>query len=114
MLLEDEDDLEICGEAKTGRQAIELAGKTEAEVVVLDVNLPDMSGMEVTRAVKEHFMDTKVLILTAHDTEDYLLEAKAAGADGFLLKRSAPDRLPEAIRCVGRGEEFLDEEVLDR
>lgn len=114
MLLEDEDDMEICGEAETGRRAIDLASSTGANVVVLDINLPDMSGVDVTKAIKDRSKDTKVLILTAHDTEEYFHQAKAAGAEGFLLKQSVSDQLSEAIRCIERGEEFLDEAVVYR
>jgi DNA-binding NarL/FixJ family response regulator len=108
MLLEDEEDMELCGEAGTGRQSIELAQSTSADVVVMDINLPDMSGMDATQTIKQNSPATKVLILTAHETEDYLQLAKESGAEGFLLKRSAVDDLADAIRCVSRGEDYVD------
>jgi DNA-binding NarL/FixJ family response regulator len=97
-------DIEIVGEADDGMAAIELLGSVSADVVVMDVRMPRMSGVEATRRIRAAAGETpRVLILTTFDLDEYAFEALRAGASGFLLKDVGPERLADAIRTVHAG-----------
>lgn len=106
-LLAAEHDLEVVGEAANGREAVELALQLRPDVVVMDLAMPEMSGLEATRRITAELPNTRVLALTMHAEEQYLLELLQAGGSGYVLKRSADTELMEAIRAVSRGEAFL-------
>ena len=106
-LLEAESDIEVVGEAATGRQAVVLTRKLHPGVVVMDIAMPLLNGLEATRQVHQAFPDTKVLILSAHSDDAYVEEATAAGAVGFLLKQTSSDVLASAIREVQKGNTFF-------
>ncbi|GAB4451835.1 MAG: response regulator transcription factor [Anaerolineales bacterium] len=107
MLLENEADMEIVGEANTGRQALELVQALEPEVVIMDITLPDLSGIEVTRRIKAAHPETAVVALTIHEDQQYFFEMLQAGASGYVPKRAAPDDLIAAIRAAHRGEVYI-------
>jgi RNA polymerase sigma factor (sigma-70 family) len=106
-LLESHEDILVVGEAATGLEAIEATRKLQPDVVVLDVAMPRLNGVEATRRIKDESPGTRVLILSQHDEEDYLLAVLRVGADGYLLKRAAGTELAAAIRTVHRGEAAL-------
>ena len=105
-LLEHESDIEVVGEAATGRQAVQLTRKFRPAVVVMDLAMPLLNGLEATRQIRKHFPDTKVLILSAHSDEAYVEHVAALGASGFLLKQTSSDILAKAIREVQKGNTF--------
>jgi DNA-binding NarL/FixJ family response regulator len=111
-LLEDEPDIEIVGEAEDGIQAVALARRRDANVVLMDVRMPRMDGIEATRALADDPVD--VLVVTTFDVDEYVFGALRAGAAGFLLKDAPPDVLVEAIRTVGRGQGLVAPEVTRR
>lgn len=102
-ILELEHDLKVVGEAGSGRIALEQLTVCDPDVVLMDINMPDMNGVEATRAIKELFPKIAVLVLSIHDDREYLLEVLKSGASGYLLKDVDPDRLIEAIRDVAKG-----------
>jgi two-component system response regulator NreC len=99
-LIEDEIDLEVVGEAATGREAIELTEEENPDVVLMDISMPRLNGFEATRRIMESRPGIKVLMLTVHDNEDYIFRSLEAGASGYLIKETAPERLIEAIHTV--------------
>ena len=106
-LLKHEHDIEVVGEADTGRQAVQLTRKLRPAVVVMDIAMPLLNGLEATRQIRRDFPDTKVLILSAHSDDAYVEQAIALGAAGFLLKQTSSDNLATAIREVQKGNTFL-------
>ena len=102
LMLSIEDDIELVGEAGDGEEAVALATRTSPDVMLMDIEMPRLGGLEATRAIRAAG-DTQVIILTTFDRDDYLFEALDAGAAGFLLKNSEPERLLEAIRTVATG-----------
>jgi DNA-binding NarL/FixJ family response regulator len=113
-MLETEDDLEVVGEAADGREAIEQARLRKPDVVLMDVRMPEMDGIEATRRLLEHGPGPRVLILTTFDLDEYVYEAMRAGASGFMLKNSPPDQLAAAIRTVAAGDALLAPTVTRR
>lgn len=97
-------DMEWCGEAGNGREAIHLALKERPHIVLMDVQMPEVNGIEATRELKRLLPDTKVMILTTFDLEEYVYEGIRAGAVGYLLKDAEPEELLASIRAAGRGE----------
>ena len=106
------EDLTIVGEAKTGREAIETARKELPDVVLMDVRMPDMDGLEATRRIKEERSRTAVIMVTMHVNPAYLREAVRAGAAGYLLKDVSKDDLVDAIRQVATGGAFIESQML--
>jgi DNA-binding NarL/FixJ family response regulator len=106
-LLSGEPDIEIVGEASTGRQAVERAGRLTPDVVLMDVRMPDLDGIEATGELTRATPDTKVLILTTFEQDDYVFGALRAGASGFLLKRTRPEELVAAVHTIARGDSLL-------
>ena len=107
MLFSAEPDVEIVGEAASGREALRQVGKLAPDVVLMDVAMPDMNGIDATRRIKEAFPGVAVLALTMHEDEEYFFEMLNVGASGYVPKRAAPDDLISAIRVVNRGEVFI-------
>lgn len=107
-LLRREPDLEIAGEAADGREAVELALVLKPDIVVMDVRMPVLSGVEATRRIRETLPDVQVLVLTAHDDDQYIFSLLQAGASGYLLKTAPVSELVKAIRQVRAGESPLD------
>jgi len=117
-LLEHESDIEVVGEAQNGRQAVELTRKLRPEVVLMDIAMPLLNGLEATRQIRKEFPDSRVLILSAHGDDAYVEQVTALGAAGFLLKETSSDVLAKAIREVQKGSTFfspaISRRVLDR
>jgi len=110
-LLEEETDLVVAGEAEDGREALDKAFSLEPDVVVMDIGMPSLNGLEAVKAIKRGRPEMKVLILTMHDNEEYIYEALKNGVSGYLLKKSAPRDLVAAIRLAYRGESFLSPSI---
>ena len=107
MLLENQADLKILGEADTGKQALEMVETLSPDVVIMDITLPDISGIEATRRIKEAHPDVAVVALTIHEDQQYFFEMLQAGASGYVPKRAAPDDLITAIHAAHRGEMYI-------
>jgi two-component system response regulator NreC len=107
MLLELQTDMKIVGEASNGADAIELCTRLHPDVVVMDLTLPDMSGIEVTRVVKKTMQNVNVVALTIHEDQVYFFETLKAGASGYVPKRAAPEDLVNAIRAAHAGEVYI-------
>lgn len=114
MMLNLEKDFEVVGEARNGRQAVALALKTCPEVVLMDIAMPGLNGLEATRQVLKALPDTKIIILTAHNDDAYVYSATACGAVGFLLKQDSTQDVCEAIREVHKGRTFYSTSVARR
>jgi DNA-binding NarL/FixJ family response regulator len=114
MILEAREDLEVVGEAEDGVQALELTWRHLPDVVLMDVRMPRLDGVEATRRLVEAGADARVLILTTFDLDEYVFEALRAGASGFLLKDVQPAQLVDAVRVVARGEALLAPTVTRR
>jgi DNA-binding NarL/FixJ family response regulator len=106
------DGVEVVGEAETGREAIRLAADLVPDVAVVDLGLPDISGLDVTRAIRASLPSIRILIVTMHDEEEYVLGVLEAGADGYLLKQSAGDDLRNAVLRIHAGERVLHPKAL--
>jgi DNA-binding NarL/FixJ family response regulator len=109
MMIDSAPDLAVAGEAATGRQAVQLARETRADVVLMDIRMPGLDGLEATRQITadENLAEVRILILTTFEIDEYVFEALRAGASGFLGKGSRPDVLTDAIRTVARGDALL-------
>jgi DNA-binding NarL/FixJ family response regulator len=107
LILSSADDCEIVGEAENGLEAIRLCDNLEPDLILMDLSMPKMSGLEAIREIKSLDADVKVLAVTVHRTEEHVLEAFDAGADGYALKHSGKDELLMAIRSVLSGERFI-------
>lgn len=106
-LLEAEMGIDVVGEASTGDEAVDLALEVKPTIVVMDLSMPGSGGLEATRRIVALGLDTRVLVLTMHAEEEYLVPVLEAGASGYLTKTTADRSLIEAIRVVARGEVFL-------
>lgn len=113
-LIESQEDMTVVGEAGTGEDGIRRVGYDEPDVAVLDVRLPDMSGVEACREIRSRFPEVNVLMLTSFADEEALMAAILAGASGYILKRVKSDELVDDIRRVGEGESLLDPEMTER
>ena len=111
-LLQDTPQLELIAEASGGVEALELVKKLQPEILVLDLSMPDMDGISVTRQLKELHLITRVLILTVHEDEALLKEAIQAGASGYILKQAAESELVSAIQVILRGDLYVDPSLL--
>ncbi|WP_414684420.1 response regulator [Microbacterium sp.] len=115
MILETEDDIVVAGEASTGVEAVDAASVLRPDVICMDVQMPDMDGVEATRRiVADADLDSSVVIVTTFDRDDYLFQALAAGASGFLLKNAGPEELIAAVRVAAAGDALLAPEVTRR
>lgn len=106
-LLSETNGLEVVGEAENGLEAVQKVQQLKPDIVLMDIGMPVMNGMEATKQIKKRNSDVKVLMLTVHDNEEYLSQAFQAGAAGYLLKKAADTDLVHAIQTVARGEYFL-------
>ncbi|MEW5945420.1 MAG: response regulator transcription factor [bacterium] len=112
-LLESERDIEVVGEAGTGRETVSLCERTRPDVVVLDFDMPDMDGLEATRQIVSSRRPAKVLIITMYDSEEYAVRLIQAGALGFIIKGTSPEELPAAIRKVASGKTYITPSVME-
>jgi two-component system, NarL family, response regulator NreC len=107
MLLESQPDFVVVAEAASGREAVARATETRPDVVIMDISMPDLSGLEATRLIKADLPHTQVLILTMYESDEYFFRALEVGASGYILKKAATQDLITAARAVARGEAFL-------
>lgn len=107
MLLDNQKDMLIAGEASTGQEALQLAAELQPDVILMDITLPDFSGIEVTRKLLETGCQSKIIALTIHEDEQFFFEMLQSGASGYVPKRAAPEDLITAIRMVDRGEVYI-------
>jgi len=107
MLLAGEADVEIVGEAGSGSEAVSAAGSARPNVILMDIGLPDMTGIEAARVIKSKFPNIFIVALTIHEDEEYFFKMLEAGASGYVPKRAAPEELLTAIRAASKGEVYL-------
>jgi DNA-binding NarL/FixJ family response regulator len=113
-LLSGDPSIEIVGKASTGREAVERTRRLDPDVVLMDVRMPDLDGIGATRELTRVAPRTRVLILTTFEQDDYIFGALRAGASGFLLKRTRPEELIEAVHTIGAGDSLLSPSVTRR
>ena len=107
LLIEADGDIEIVGEAKTGREAVQMTGDLRPDVVVMDIAMPLLNGIQATRQILKAFPATKVLILSAHSDPEYVDQVVKAGAMGYLVKQSSSEVVAKAIRELQKGKSFF-------
>ncbi len=110
-LLSQTPDFEVVGESDNGRDAVRAVGELKPHVVLMDLTMPGMNGMEAIMDIKRRCPDTRVLVLTLHKTEEFISASLKAGADGYILKEATPGELLAAVRCVSNGKTYLSEDV---
>jgi NarL family two-component system response regulator LiaR len=113
-VLEDEDEIAIVGEAANGQQAIELFGRLQPDVVLMDLQMPVMDGPEATRRIRELSPDARILVLTTYATDEFIFKALRAGAQGYLLKDASANELLDAIHSIHAGQTLLAPAVAAR
>ena len=114
MLLADEADIEVVAEASNGKEAVEKAARFDPTVVLMDIRMPELDGLEATRRILAADPDARVLVLTTFDLDEYVYEALRAGASGFVLKDDPPEQLIAAVRTVAAGDALLSPAVTKR
>jgi DNA-binding NarL/FixJ family response regulator len=114
LLLERQEGITVVGEASTGREALALVDELRPDIVLMDIAMPEMDGLEATRRIRESYPEVKVLILTQHDNREYVVPLLQAGASGYVLKRSGRREVITAIRQVYRQGAFLEPGVTDQ
>ena len=114
MLLAGEEDIEVVAEASNGLEAVDKAARFDPTVVLMDIRMPDLDGLQATRRILATDRDARILILTTFDLDDYVYEALRAGASGFVLKDDSPEQLIAAIRTVAGGDALLSPTITRR
>jgi DNA-binding NarL/FixJ family response regulator len=115
MILEAEDDIDVAGEASDGEEAVAVTRQLQPDVVLMDIQMPKVDGLEATRRIaQDASIDSRILILTTFERDDYVFEALRAGASGFMLKNAAPEDLVRAVRVVATGDALLDPAITRR
>ena len=114
MVLEAQPDIEVVGDACDGSLAIERAEALQPDVLLLDISMPGLNGLEVTRALQASSPSVAIVVLTRHTEEGYVQQLLAAGASGYVLKQSSTTELLDAIRAVAKGERYLDSRLATR
>src|SRR2546423_6371435 len=107
MMLNAQPDMDVIGEAHDGRQAIQESQRLHPDIVLMDITMPDMSGIESTRQIKKVLHDVKIMILTMHMNDEYIFQALRAGASGYMLKEAADTELITALRVIQSGQFYL-------
>ncbi len=114
VMMEREEDFTVVGEAQNGREAVEMVGTLHPDVVLMDLRMPEMDGVEAMRQIRAKHDDVKFLVLTTYDTDEYIFDAIGAGAKGYLLKDASREELFRAVRTVNRGESLIEPAVVSR
>lgn len=107
LLVEDIDGVEVVGEAENGREALHLAATLQPQIMLMDIAMPEMNGLEATARIAREFPQVRVLILSMHANEEYVYQALRSGASGYLLKDSGTQELEMGVRTIARGETYL-------
>ena len=110
-LLESEGDIRVIAEAYNGAEAVQYAQQHAPDLAVIDIRMPVMNGLDATRQIRQTMPQTKVLILSMHDDEEYILQSVDCGASGYLLKGASKDEFLKAVRTIHRGEQYFSAEV---
>ena len=111
ILIDAIDDLAVVGQAGNGREAVDLYAQLQPDVVLMDVQMPEMNGVEATRRILAHHPQARILILTTFDNDEYVLEGMRAGAMGYILKAMSSDELARAVRVAHRGDVWIEVSV---
>lgn len=114
LVLEDQPDIDVVGEAGTGREGVALAAALRPDVVLMDIKMPEMDGLAATREILAHPRPPRVIVLTTFGLDDYIYDALRAGASGFLLKAASPEELTQAVAVVAAGNAVLQPSVTTR
>ena len=114
LIVESESGMEVVGEAEDGARAVELAGELHPHVVLMDVRMPRLGGVEAVRRIRRHMAGVEIVILTMYDEDDVMIDALRAGARGYLLKDTDRETLLNTIRAAARGEALMGAEAFDR
>lgn len=112
-IVEESDDMEVVAEAADGKEAIHQIRKSQPDVAVIDISMPEIDGLEVLRQLQPEYPELPILILTMHEEQQYAVRAIEAGARGYITKKSAPEQLVKAIRKVYAGSRYLSEEAAE-
>ena len=107
LLLGLQQDMQVVGEARTGSEAVELVEQLVPDIVIMDISLPEMDGLEACAVIRQRQPSVHILVLTMHESEEYFLKALRMGAGGYLVKKAAPHELHAAVRAVAHGEVYL-------
>lgn len=113
-IIEREDDIEVVAEAGTGREAVALAEQLTPDIVLMDLTMPDLGGMEATELIHQRLPEVRVLVLTMHESNDYFFQVLKSGASGYLLKGASGAELVAALRAVHRGDVYIQPPVAKR
>lgn len=111
MLLEAEPDIEVVGEASNGKEAIAFIEQHQVDIIIMDVSMPEMTGIEATQLIKTKNPDMRILALTIHEGQEYFFQMLQAGASGYVPKRAAPEILSQAIRHVAQGNVYIEPQI---
>lgn len=111
MILGSAADIELAGQAQDGQEAVDLVARYQPDVVLMDLKMPRLNGVQATRLIRQRFPQVQVLVLTTYDADDWVLEAVRAGANGYLLKDTPPPQLLDAIRATAAGQTPVDPNV---
>lgn len=110
-LLEDQDDIIVIDEASDGREALDVIAKNKPDVLIVDIRMPELNGIEVVAAINKTYGDIKTLVLSMHDSEEYVVKAIEAGADGYLLKGASKDEFLKALHKISEGGKYFTGDV---
>jgi DNA-binding NarL/FixJ family response regulator len=110
-IIERDSRFEVVGEAGNGREGLQMTKKLKPDMIIVDISLPDRSGIQLTREIRTLFSTTRILIVSMHSKIDYIAEAFQAGATGYVVKESASERLVQGLESVAKGDYFLDSSV---
>ncbi len=114
VMLETQLDCQVIGDAANGREAVEKITQRCPDIAILDITMPELNGIEVTRQISEICPETRVIILSIHDTREHISHALQAGVQGYLLKESAGDEVIEAINTIQQGHYYLNKSISDK
>ena len=110
-LLEDQSDIAVIDEASNGKEALQVISKNKPDVLIVDIRMPEMNGIEVVTEITKNYKDVKTLVLSMHDSEEYVVQSIQAGADGYLLKGSSKEEFLKAVHKVASGEKYFTGDV---
>ena len=114
VMMQREEDFTVVGEAQNGKEAVEMVSELRPDVVLMDLRMPEMDGVEAMRQIRAKQDDVKFLVLTTYDTDEYIFDAIQAGAKGYLLKDASREELFRAVRTVNRGDSLIEPAVVSR